>query len=62
MTKSKIRKSANEARMKHYHKGGKSKTHHGELDFTTKKTSHVFDVGGHYIKTDRRPYHGTRHK
>ncbi len=42
---------------KKFHKGGKSKTHKGEKDFTTKKSSKVFDVGSHYVRRGRRPYH-----
>lgn len=48
---------------KHYKKGSKSKTHKGEKDFTTKKSSKVFNRKGHYqkhakgSKKDRRPYH-----
>lgn len=48
---------------KKYHKGSKSKTHKGEKDFTTKKSSKVFDRKGHYSKhpagtmKKRAPYH-----
>jgi hypothetical protein len=48
---------------KHYKKGSKSKTHKGEKDFTTKKSSKVFHRKGHYqkhakgSKKDRKPYH-----
>ena len=48
---------------KHYKKGSKSKTHKGEKDFTTKKSSKVFNRKGHYQKHAkgsrkmRRPYH-----
>lgn len=47
---------------KHYRKGSRSKTHKGEKDFTTKKSSKVFDRKGHYkrhprgSKKHRRPY------
>ena len=42
---------------KHYKKGSKSKTHKGEKDFTTKKSSKVFHRKGHYVRKDRRPFH-----
>ena len=51
---------------KKYRKGSKSKTHKGRKDFTTKKSSKVFDRKGHYskhpagTKKHRRPYHKRR--
>jgi len=42
-------------------KGQASKSMKGKLDFTTKKTSHVFDVNSHFVKADRRPYHVKNH-
>jgi hypothetical protein len=46
---------------KHPKKGMKSRTHKGRKDFTTKKTSKVFNRGRHYQRksakgTKRRPY------
>ena len=38
-------------------KGDKSKTHKGEKDYTTKKSSHVFNEHGHWVRKGRRPYH-----
>lgn len=38
-----------------YHK--ESKTHKGQLDFTTKKTSKVFHEKGHWVAKGRKPYH-----
>ena len=40
----------------HPKKGKKSRTRRGRKDFTTKKTSHVFDEGSHYVRKGRRPY------
>ncbi len=45
------------AAKKKYHKGGRSKTHKGEKDFTTKKSSKVFHEKGHYVRKGRKPYH-----
>jgi hypothetical protein len=48
---------------KKYRKGSKSKTMKGKKDFTTKKSSKVFNRKGHYQKHAkgsrkmRRPYH-----
>ena len=50
-------------RKKAYRKGSKSKTMKGKKDFTTKKSSTVFNRRGHYQKhakgsrVIRRPYH-----
>ena len=57
------KKSAKKGGMKGYRKGSKSKTHKGEKDFTTKKSSKVFHRKGHYQKHAkgsrkvRAPYH-----
>ena len=40
----------------HPKKGKKSRTRRGRKDFTTKKTSHVFDEDSHYVRKGRRPY------
>jgi hypothetical protein len=40
----------------HFEKGGLSKTHQGEKDFTTKKSDLMFHEHGHRIKRGRRPY------
>lgn len=48
-----VKKSAK----KHYKKGSPSKTHKGEEDFTTKKSSKVFHRKGHYVRGSRKPYH-----
>jgi len=45
---------------KAYHKGSPSKTHKGEKDFTTKKSSKVFHRKGHNVRGTRRPYHKRR--
>jgi len=37
-------------------KGMMSLTHPGELDYTTKKSSMVHHIGGHYVKSLPRPY------
>lgn len=37
-----------------YHK--ESKTHKGQLDFTTKKSSKVFHEKGHWVKKGRKPF------
>jgi hypothetical protein len=39
-----------------YHKGSKSKTHKGDLDFTTKKGNKVYHQKGHYVRKTHRPY------
>jgi len=41
-------------------RGTMSKTHKGEEDFTTKKTSKVYDENHHYVHKDRRPFSDTR--
>ena len=43
-------------------KGSKSKTHHGELDYTTKKGSLVHHIKGHYVKAQTRPFEGGKRK
>ena len=51
------------AKGKKFYKGSASKTHPGEKDFTTKKSSKYFDRDGHRSKRaqgsfiDRLPYH-----
>jgi hypothetical protein len=51
------------AKGKKFYKGSASKTHPGEKDFTTKKSSKYFDRAGHRSKRaegsfiDRLPYH-----
>ena len=45
-----MRKSCKKGGMKKYGKGSKSKTMKGKKDFTTKKTSKVFNRRGHYQK------------
>lgn len=48
-----------------YHKGSRSKTHKGELDFTTKKGDLVYHRKGHYTRKTHKPYgphKGTRSK
>lgn len=37
-------------------KGSKSKTHKGDLDYTTKRGDKDFHRGGHDVKTKRKPY------
>jgi len=37
-------------------KGTKSKTHPGELNYTTKKGSKVFHQNHHYVRKSRKPY------
>jgi hypothetical protein len=37
-------------------KGTKSKTHLGELNYTTKKGSKVYHQKGHYVRKTHRPY------
>lgn len=39
-----------------YHKGSKSKTHKGLLDYTTKKGDKVYHKKGHYVRKTHRPY------
>jgi hypothetical protein len=57
------KKESKKGGMKGYRKGSKSKTMKGKKDFTTKKTSKVFNRRGHYQKHAqgsrkmRRPYH-----
>ena len=43
-----------------FRKGSKSKTHKGDLDFTTKKGDHDYHRKGHDIKHRKRPF--TVHK
>jgi hypothetical protein len=43
-----------------FRKGSKSKTHKGDLDFTTKKGDHDYHRKGHDIKLRKRPF--TVHK
>ena len=45
-----------------FHKGSKSKTHLGDLDFTTKKGDLVYHRGGHYVKEVSKPYGKGFHK
>ena len=54
-----LRKARAARKRKHSHpkKGQASRTMKGKKDFTTKKTSKVFDEHGHYVRRDRRPYH-----
>lgn len=42
----------------HYHKGSMSKTHKGDMDFTTKKGDKDFHRGGQDIVEKNAPYHG----
>ena len=37
-------------------KGAPSKTHPGQLDYTTKKGDKVFHQGGHYVQKSRAPF------
>ena len=39
-----------------YRKGSKSKTHKGDMDFTTKRGDKVFHQKKHYVRKSRRPY------
>lgn len=61
-----VKKSELKKTAKKYHKGSPSKTHKGKKDFSTKKSSKVFNRRGHYqkhaqgSKTHRRPYHKRR--
>lgn len=51
--------SGGKTRRRHRHsfrKGSKSKTHKGDLDFTTKKGDHDFHRKGHDIKLRKRPF------
>lgn len=45
-----------------FHKYSPSKTHLGELDFTTKKGDLVYHRGGHYVKETHKPYGKGFHK
>lgn len=42
--------------LKKFFLGAKSKTHKGELDFTTKKGSKVYHQKGHYVRKSYKPY------
>ena len=44
------------AGMHRFHKGSRSRTHHGELDFTTKKGDLVHHINGHYVRDGELPY------
>ena len=39
-----------------FHKGSKSKTHIGDLDFTTKYGDLVYHQNGHFVKEKQHPY------
>ena len=39
-------------------KGSKSKTHVGDLDYTTKLGDTVYHIGGHDVKKSKKPYTG----
>lgn len=43
--------------VKHFHKGSMSKTHPGDMDFTTKKGDKDFHEKGHDIVRSRTPFH-----
>lgn len=43
---------------KNFHKGSMSKTHKGDMDFTTKKGDKDFHRDGHDIMEKNAPYHG----
>ena len=42
-------------------KGTMSMTHPGEINYTTKKSSKVHHIGGHYVRSLPRPYVGGKH-
>ena len=46
------------AGMHRFHKGSRSRTHHGELDFTTKKSSKVHHIDGHFVRDGELPRNG----
>ena len=50
LTKSKMKSAGKES------KGDKSKTHKGDMDYTTKKGNKDFHRGGKDVKLSRRPY------
>jgi len=41
-----------------FHYGSKSKTHIGDLDFTSKKGSKVHHINHHYVKETESPFEG----
>jgi hypothetical protein len=44
------------AGMHRFHKGSRSRTHPGELDFTTKKGDKVHHIDGHFVRDGELPY------
>ena len=41
-----------------FKKGSKSKTHKGDMDFTTKKGDTVYHIGKHFVRESQSPYSG----
>lgn len=46
---------------RHSTKGSMSLTHPGQINYTTKKSSKVHHIGGHYVRSLPRPYVGGKH-